>query len=116
MGDHDHHAEQQRDGVVVDRPEGVLERQGAEGDHRRPAQERDAGAVEPKAGNAAEREARIGQDQDRQGGEDGRSQVHRATNGPKRPCVSADKTFSVSSRNAVGGISRVPAPDARPRA
>src|SRR5208337_1127473 len=52
---YDQHAEEQRDGVEVYRPEGVVEAQGAERDHRRTAEEGDAGAVEPQRGDAAKR-------------------------------------------------------------
>ncbi len=62
--DHDHHAEEERDGVEIDRPEGVLEAQRPKRDHRRAAEERDPRAIEPEAGNAARRDPDIGQDED----------------------------------------------------
>ena len=65
---HDHHAEQQRDRVEVDGAEGFLQAQRAERDHRRPAQKGDAGPVEAQTGNAASRDAYIGQNEDRESG------------------------------------------------
>ena len=59
--DHDRHAEQERDGVDVDGAEGLFERQRAAGDHRRPAEQRNPGAVEPQARKAAERGPEIGE-------------------------------------------------------
>ena len=60
---HDHHADQERDGVEVDGAEGLIEAQGAERDHRRAAEEGDARAVEAQAGNAAGRDPDIGRRQ-----------------------------------------------------
>ena len=66
MRDDDHHAEQQRDRVGVDGVKGVLKRQRAESDHRRAAEQGNAGAVEAQPRNAAGRQARVGQDEDRE--------------------------------------------------
>ena len=55
---------EQRDGVEIDGPEGFLEAQGPERDHRRAAEEGDPRAVEPQARNAACRDPDIGQDED----------------------------------------------------
>ena len=60
--DHDHHAEEERDGVEIDRPKGVIEAQRAKRDHRRPAEEGDPRAIKPEAGNAARCDPDIGQD------------------------------------------------------
>ena len=64
MRDHDHHAEQKRDGVEIDGVKGFLEAQGTDRDHRRAAEEGDARAVEPQARNPAHRHADIGQHED----------------------------------------------------
>ena len=64
MRDHDHHAEEERDGVEIDRAERLLEAQRAKRDHRRAAKERDPRPIEPEAGNAARRDPGIGQDED----------------------------------------------------
>src|ERR1700722_19993801 len=64
MRDHDHHAEQKRDRVEIDRAEGFLKAQGAKGDHRSAAEKGDAGAVEAQTRNAARRNADVGQDED----------------------------------------------------
>ncbi len=64
--DDDHHAEQKRDRIEVDRVERVLEAQGAERDHRRAAEKRDPRAIETQAGNAAGGDSGIGENQDRE--------------------------------------------------
>ena len=64
MCDHDHHAEEERDGVEIDRPERLLEAQGPKRDHRRAAKKCDPRAIEPESGNAARRDPDIGQDED----------------------------------------------------
>ena len=69
MGDDDHHAQKQRDRVPVDGVKCVVEAHAAEGDHRRAAKKRDAGAIEAQAGYAPNRHAAVNQDEDDQGGE-----------------------------------------------
>ena len=78
VGDDDHHAEQQRDRVPVDGVERLVEADAAEGDHRRAAEEGDAGAVEPEAGNAPDRHAAIDEDEDDRRGEAGDGHEGRA--------------------------------------
>ena len=46
--DHDHHAEQQHDGVQVDRAVGLIQRQNVGSDHQARADDRRAGAVDAK--------------------------------------------------------------------
>jgi hypothetical protein len=67
--DHDHHAEQQRDGVEVNRLERFLQALGTERDHRRPAEKRDSRPVEAEPWNATDRHAGVGQDEDRESGD-----------------------------------------------
>ncbi len=50
IGDHDHHAEQQDDGVVVNGCVGLLHGEDIEGQHQARAYNRRAGAVEPQSG------------------------------------------------------------------
>jgi len=64
---HDHHAEQERERVEVDRAIGFIRRDCADRHHQRRASERNAGAVEPEPGNAPERNARISQKKDNGG-------------------------------------------------
>ena len=64
VGDDDHHAEQQRDGVEVDGLVGILERQRARCDHEAGAHQRDAGPVDAQARNPAEREREIASGKD----------------------------------------------------
>ena len=68
MRDHDHHAQEKRDGVEVDGAEGFLEAQRPKRDHRRAAEEGDSRPVETKAGNAARRDPGIGEDENDEGG------------------------------------------------
>jgi hypothetical protein len=68
MRDDDHHAEQQRDRIEVDGTVGILQTQRADRDHRRAAQKGDSGAIEAQAGDPADRDAAIGEDQNRQSG------------------------------------------------
>ncbi len=70
--DHDHHAEEQRDRIEVDRADSVVEAERPERDHRRPAEEGDAGAVEPQPGDAADRKAAVGQRENGERGDAGR--------------------------------------------
>ena len=60
VGDDDHHAEQQRDRVEIDRAIGVIERDDAKSDHQARAEERRAGAVEPVARQLADGHDQIG--------------------------------------------------------
>ena len=64
MRDHDHHAEEKRDGVEIDRAESVLEAQRAKRDHRRAAEEGDPSAIKTQTRNPPDRDAHIGQDED----------------------------------------------------
>ena len=64
MRDHDHHAQQKRDRVEIDGAKGFLEAQGTDRNHRRATEEGDPRAVEPQAGNAADGDTNIGQDED----------------------------------------------------
>ena len=68
IGDDDHHAEQQRDGVEIDGPVGGIERQYAEPDHQARAEQRGAGAVEAKARQLADGDDQIGRREDRHRG------------------------------------------------
>ena len=65
IGDDDHHAEQQGDGVEIDGAIGLVEAQGANADHQARAEQRAAGAVEPIIGQLADREHEIGRREDR---------------------------------------------------
>jgi hypothetical protein len=67
----------QRDRVPVDGVERLVEVDAAEDDHRRAAEEGDAGAVEPEARNAADRHAAIDEDEDDRRGEAGDSHRRR---------------------------------------
>jgi hypothetical protein len=69
MRNHDHHAQQEGDRVEVDCAKGFLEAQGTDRNHCRAAEKGDAGAVETQAGNAANGDAQIGQDEDDERGE-----------------------------------------------
>jgi hypothetical protein len=64
VGDDDHHAKQQRDGIEVHRLVGILERQGARCDHEPGADQGDAGPVDAQAGYPAEREREIASGKD----------------------------------------------------
>jgi hypothetical protein len=59
---HDHHAEQQRDGIEVNRLIGIFERQGPRRDHEAGADQGDAGSVDAQARNSANRECKIASD------------------------------------------------------
>jgi hypothetical protein len=74
VGHDDHHSEQQRDRVPVDGVERLVEADAAEDDHRRAAEKGDTGAVEPEAGNAADRHAAVDEDEDDRRGEAGDAQ------------------------------------------
>ena len=69
MGDDDHHAQEQRDRVPVDRVKRVVEAHPADSDHRRAAEKGDAGAIEAQARNAAHRHPAVDEDEDDQGDE-----------------------------------------------
>jgi hypothetical protein len=69
MRDHDHHAEEERDGVEIDGVESLFETQRPERDHRRAAEECDPRPIEPQARDAARRDPDIGEDEDDEGGE-----------------------------------------------
>ncbi len=63
--DQDHHPEQERDGGEIDRPHRLVERDGADCQHQRGANERAAGAVDVKAGQPPDRDDEIGRGEDR---------------------------------------------------
>ena len=67
IGDHDHHAEQQRDGAEIDRLVRFLQRHDAGGHHQAGADQRDAGAVDRQPRHLADRQRQIagGEDADR---------------------------------------------------
>ena len=65
----DHHAKQECERVEVDRAISLLRRNCADRHHQRRASERNAGAIKPEPGNASERNARISQKKDNDGGE-----------------------------------------------
>ena len=67
-GDHDHDAEQQGDGIEVDGPIGILERQSPGRDHEARAHQRDAGAIDPQPRNPADGKRQITRDEDDDGG------------------------------------------------
>ncbi len=67
---HDHHAEEQDDGLIVDRLGGLSQGQHATGKHGRGANQRDPRAVGKQAGNLAQGECQIGQAEDRRDQED----------------------------------------------
>ena len=74
MRDDDHHAGEHRDRVELDGPERLVELHRPERDHRRPAEEGEAGAVEAQARNAARGHSDIGEDEDGEG--DGGGKTH----------------------------------------
>lgn len=59
VGNHDHHAEKQRQGVEIDGLVGVVERERAAGDHQGGTHQGDTGAIERQAGNTTDREGYI---------------------------------------------------------
>src|ERR1700722_10226313 len=64
MRDYDHHAKQKRDRIEIDGAKGFLEAQGTNRDHRGSAEKGDPRTIETRHGNAADRNANIGQDED----------------------------------------------------
>ena len=66
VGDDDHHAEEQDDGVVVDGGPGFVEGEDVGCDHQAGADDGRAGAVDAEAGEAADSEYQVsgGEDQD----------------------------------------------------
>ena len=60
VGHDDHHAEQQRDRVEIDRAIGFIERDDAKRDHQARAEQRRAGAIEPVARQLADGHDQIG--------------------------------------------------------
>jgi hypothetical protein len=71
MGDEHHHAEQKHQRPEVHRLHGGVEGEPAEGDHEDRADHGGAGPIEPQARQAAERQHRVGADQDESGDEHG---------------------------------------------
>ena len=69
VGHHDHHAEEQDDGVVVDGRVGLLHGENVEGQHQARADDRRAGAVQPQAGQASDGQHQVGAGKDEDGGE-----------------------------------------------
>ena len=67
IGDNDHHAEEQRDGFIVDCGIGIPKRQRVRRDHQAGANDGGAGAIEPQARDSADgqRKIRKGEDEDR---------------------------------------------------
>lgn len=68
IGDHNHHAKQQNDGVEVDRPIGLLEGEHGEGDHERGADDGGAGAVHAKSRQATDGQHQVGAGEYQNGG------------------------------------------------
>ena len=100
MRDHDHHAEQERDRIEIDGAKGFLEAQGTDRDHRRAAKKGDAGAVEPQAGNAANGDANIGQDED-----DERRDAFECHSPPAAPSIASVRGFCLmASSSRVSGM------------
>ena len=69
--DHDHHAEQQHDGVVVDGGVGLVQREDVGGDHQAGADDGRAGAVHAEARQAADRQHQISGGEDQVGAQQG---------------------------------------------
>ena len=84
MGDQDHHAEQQGDGVEVDGAVGLVEAERARRHHQARPQQRRAGAVEPQPRRAAKGDDEICRGED-EGGDHGR--LRRAGQLARRPGV-----------------------------
>ena len=101
MRDHDHHAEQKRDGVEIDGAKRFLEAQGAKRDHRRTAEESDPGAVEAQAWNAARRNANIGQNED-----DERSEVLGSHSPAAASIASGSLSRALARSSRVSGINK----------
>jgi hypothetical protein len=69
VGDHDHHAEQQHDGLVVDRRVRLFHCKRGGGEHERRPDDRGAGAVDAEAGEASDGQDQIGGGEDEDGSE-----------------------------------------------
>jgi hypothetical protein len=67
VGDDNHHAEQKRDGVEIDRPISLIERDDAHSDHEAGADERRAGAVELITGKLADGDDEISREKNDNG-------------------------------------------------
>ena len=67
--DHDHHAEQQNDGVVVDRGVGLVDGQHVGGDHQAGSDNGRAGAVDAEARKAADPKDQVRRGEDQNGNE-----------------------------------------------
>ena len=64
VGDDDHHAEQQRDGVEIDRARHLVDVEAAERQHQAGTDQRRAGAVEPETGQPADCDDDVGDGKD----------------------------------------------------
>jgi len=69
VGDHDHHSEQEDDGVVIDRGPGLVESQNVGRHHQAGPDDRSAGAIDSKARKAADSEDQVGGREDQDGNE-----------------------------------------------
>src|ERR1019366_8581562 len=69
IGHHDHHAEQQDDGVVIDGGVRLLHGEDVEGEHEAGADNGRAGAVHAQEGDAADGENEVGAGENEDGGE-----------------------------------------------
>ena len=64
VGHDDHHAEQERDGVEIDRTVSLLRSQHADAQHEAATEQRRAGAIDAINGNLADRDDRVSRDED----------------------------------------------------
>jgi hypothetical protein len=69
VGDEHHHAEQEHERPVVHRLHGGVEREATEGHHEDGTDNGRAGPIEPQARQAAERQHRVGADENQAGDE-----------------------------------------------
>ena len=99
MGDHDHHAEEQRDGVEIDGAERLFEAEGPQRDHRRPAEKGDSHPVETEPGDAAGGHPDIRQQEDHKGGDAGLG------HSPRAPATAASwRARAIACSSRVSGI------------
>ena len=68
IGDDDHHAEEQHDGVVIDGGVGLLHGEDVEGEHEAGADDGRAGAVHAEERDASDGEDEVGGGEDEYGG------------------------------------------------
>ncbi len=68
IGYHDHHSEQQNDGVEIDGDIGFIQRQRVRSYHEAGADDGRAGPVDPKSGQPADSQHQVGDGEDDDGG------------------------------------------------